>query len=67
MLVQVLVALGFAVISVFGVGGTATSFLANYEITLRLIYIIILVVTYFYMVRGLFVECNVTFNDSNKV
>jgi hypothetical protein len=56
--------IGFAVISVFGaVGGAATSFLANYEIPLRLLSIAILVATYFYMVRGLTAECKVTFND----
>lgn len=56
--------IGFAVISVFGaVGGAATSFLANYEVPLRLLSIGILVVTYFYMVRGLTAECKVTFND----
>ena len=56
--------IGFAVISVFGaVGGAATSFLVNYEIPLRLLSIAILVVTYFYMVRGLTAECKVTFNN----
>ena len=56
--------IGFAVISVFGaVGGAATSFLANYEVPLRLLSIGILIVTYFYMVRGLTAECKVTFND----
>jgi len=56
--------IGFAIISVFGaVGGAATSFLANYEVPLRLLSIGILVVTYFYMVRGLTAECKVTFNN----
>jgi len=56
--------IGFAVISVFGaVGGSTTSFLANYEIPLRLLSIAILIATYFYMVRGLTAECKVTFND----
>ncbi len=56
--------IGFAVISVFGaVGGAATSFLANYEIPLRLLSITILIATYFYMVRGLTAECKVTFSD----
>jgi len=56
--------IGFAVISIFGaVGGAATSFLANYEIPLRLLSIAILIGTYFYMVRGLTAECKVTFND----
>ena len=59
--------IGFAVISVFGaVGGAATSFLANYEIPLRLLSIAILIGTYFYMVRGLTSECKVIFNDVKK-
>ena len=46
--------IGFAVISLFGaVGGAVTVFLANYEVPLRLLFIVILVATYFYMVRGL--------------
>jgi len=58
--------IGFALISVFGaVGGAATSFLANYEIPLRLLSIGILIATYFYMVRGLTAECKVTFNKSD--
>ena len=56
--------IGFAVISIFGaVGGATTSFLANYEIPLRILSIAILIVTYFYMVRGLTAECKVTFSD----
>jgi len=52
--------IGFAIISVFGaVGGAATSFLTNYEVPLRLLSIAILVVTYFYMVRGLSTECKI--------
>jgi uncharacterized membrane protein YraQ (UPF0718 family) len=59
--------IGFAVISVFGaVGGAATAFLANYEVPLRLLSIAILVVTYFYMVRGLTRECNVDFSNKQK-
>ena len=59
--------IGFAVISVFGaVGGAATSFLANYEIPLRLFSIAILVATYFYMIRGLSTECKITFSDAKK-
>ena len=54
--------IGFAVISVFGaVGGAATAFLANYEIPLRLLSIVILVATYFYMVKGLNKECKINF------
>ncbi len=51
--------IGFAVISTFGsVGATATAFLTNYEIPLRIIAIVILVVTYFTTVKSLKVECN---------
>ena len=53
--------IGFALISTFGaVGGAATSFTSNYEIPLRLISIAILVVTYFYMVKGLTKECKIS-------
>jgi hypothetical protein len=59
--------IGFAVISVFGaVGGAATSFLANYEIPLRLLSIAILVATYFYMVKGLNSECKINFENMNR-
>ena len=44
---------GFAIFSIFGVAGsTATSFLREYEIPLRLLSIAILVVTYFYMAKA---------------
>ncbi len=50
--------IGFAVISTFGsVGATATAFLTNYEIPIRLIAITILLVTYFTTVKSLKVEC----------
>lgn len=50
--------LGFAVISTFGsVGATATAFLTNYEIPIRIIAIGILVITYFTTVRSLKTEC----------
>ncbi len=59
--------IGFAVISIFGaVGGAATSFLANYEIPLRFVSIAILIVTYFYMVRGLNTECKINFNKKQN-
>ena len=60
--------IGFAVISVFGAvgGAAATSFLANYEIPLRLLSIAILVATYFYMIRGLTRECKVDFSSQQK-
>ena len=51
--------IGFAVISTFGsVGATATAFLTNYEIPIRIIAIAILSVTYFTTVKSLKVECN---------
>ncbi len=50
---------GFAVISTFGsVGATATAFLTNYEIPIRIIAIAILIVTYFTTIKSLKVECN---------
>ena len=52
--------IGFAVISTFGsVGATATAFLTNYEIPIRLIAIGILVLTYFTTVKSLKVECKI--------
>ncbi len=51
--------IGFAVISTFGsVGATATAFLTNYEIPIRIIAIAILAITYFTTVKSLKVECN---------
>jgi len=59
--------IGFAVISLFGaVGGATTAFLTNYEIPLRLASIAILVATYFYMIRGLSSECKVSFDEKIK-
>ncbi len=50
--------IGFAVISTFGsVGATATAFLTNYEIPLRIIAVAILAITYFTTVKSLKVEC----------
>jgi hypothetical protein len=50
--------IGFAVISTFGsVGATATAFLTNYEIPIRLIAIGILAITYFTTVKSLKTEC----------
>ncbi|MFB5632887.1 MAG: hypothetical protein ACE5Q9_06135 [Nitrosopumilus sp.] len=50
--------IGFAVISTFGsVGATATAFLTNYEIPLRIIAIAVLVITYFTTVKSLKTEC----------
>ena len=50
--------IGFAVISTFGsVGATATAFLTNYEIPIRIIAIGILTITYFTTVKSLKTEC----------
>jgi hypothetical protein len=52
--------IGFAVISTFGsVGATATAFLTNYEIPIRIIAIAILSITYFTTVKSLKVECKI--------
>ena len=52
--------IGFAVISTFGaVGGTATAFLTNYEIPIRLAAIGILALTYYTTTRSLAVECKI--------
>lgn len=52
---------GFAVISTFGsVGATATTFLTNYELPIRILAIGILVVTFFTTVKSLKVECNLS-------
>ena len=49
---------GFAVISTFGsVGATATAFVTNYEIPIRLIAIGILTITYFTTLKSLKNEC----------
>jgi len=50
--------IGFAVISTFGsVGATATAFLTNYEIPIRIVAIGILTVTYFTTVKSIKTEC----------
>lgn len=50
--------IGFAVISTFGsVGATATAFLTNYEIPIRIIAIGILAITYFTTAKSLKIEC----------
>ena len=52
--------IGFAVISTFGsVGATATAFLTNYEIPIRIVAIAILTITYFTTVKSLKVECKI--------
>ncbi len=53
--------IGFAVVSTFGaVGGTATAFLTNYEIPLRLVSIAILAYTYYVSVKGITAQCKIT-------
>ena len=53
---------GFAVISTFGsVGATATAFLTNYEIPIRIIAIGILIITYFTTIKSLKTECQMNF------
>ena len=55
--------IGVALISIFGaVGGVATSVLTNFEIPLRAASIVILVFTYFMIVRDLNKECKVQFD-----
>jgi hypothetical protein len=50
--------IGFAVISTFGsVGATATAFLTNYEIPIRIIAIGVLTITFFTTIRSLKIEC----------
>ena len=51
---------GFALISTFGsIGGTASVFLTNYEIPIRIAAIIILTITYYTTVKSLQVECKI--------
>ncbi len=50
--------IGFSVISAFGsVGATATAFLTNYEVPIRIVAIGILAITYFTTVKSLKTEC----------
>ena len=54
--------IGFAMISTFGsVGATATAFLTNYEIPIRVVAIAILAITYFTTIKSLKTECKVHF------
>ena len=51
---------GFAIISTFGtIGGTATAFLSNYEIPLRLVSIGILAYTYYVTSKGIAAQCKI--------
>ncbi len=52
--------IGFALISTFGsIGGTASAFLTNYEIPIRLGAITVLAIAYYTTVKSLKVECKV--------
>ena len=51
---------GFAAVSIFGtIGGTATSFLANYEMPLRVISIAILCYAYYASVKSITSQCKI--------
>lgn len=52
--------LGFSAVSIFGtIGGTATAFLTNYEMPLRLISIAILCYTYFVSAKDITSKCKI--------
>lgn len=52
--------IGFAVISTFGtVGATASAFLTNFEIPIRITAIGLLVLTYYATIKSLKVECKI--------
>jgi len=52
--------IGFALISTFGsIGGTASAFLTNYEIPIRLGAIAVLAIAYYTTVKSLKVECKI--------
>jgi hypothetical protein len=53
--------IGFAAVSAFGaIGGTATAFLTNYELPLRLVSIAILGYTYYASVKGIMGQCRIS-------
>src|SRR6185437_13972114 len=50
--------IGFSIVSVFGtIGGTATSFLTNYETPLRLVSIAILCYVYYVSAKDITIKC----------
>ena len=52
--------IGFSIISTFGaVAGTATAFLTNYEIPLRLISLGLLCLVYYTTVKSISIECKI--------
>lgn len=59
---------GFAIVSTFGtVGATATAFLTNYEIPLRILSIGIIVITYFVTAKGLQQECKIQKDNTTNL
>ncbi len=58
---------GFALFSTFGsIGATASAFLSNYEIPIRLVAVGLLAVTYYTTVRSLKMECRVGQTDATQ-
>lgn len=52
--------IGFSIVSVFGtIGGTATSFLTNYETPLRLVSVAILCYTYYVSAKDITLKCKI--------
>ena len=52
--------IGFSIISTFGtVAGTATAFLTNYEIPLRLASLLLLCLVYYTTVKSISIECKI--------
>ena len=60
--------IGFAVVSAFGaIGGTATAFLTNYALPLRLVSIAILGYTYYVSVKGIMGQCKITGSQADGI
>ena len=60
--------IGFAVVSAFGaIGGTATAFLTNYALPLRLVSIAILGYTYYVSIRGIMGQCRITGSQPDEI
>jgi len=52
--------IGFSIVSTFGtVAGTATAFLTNYEIPLRLASLLLLCLVYYTTVKSISIECKI--------
>ena len=52
--------IGFSIISTFGtVAGTATAFLTNYEIPLRLASLVLLCLVYYATAKSISIECKI--------